>query len=154
MAAHPFTASDKPFGISQIRAYIPIILNLDKMNYDVWREIFETHCLTFGVSDHLDGTSAATPETEKVWKERDGLVKTWILYGTITDSLVETILTPKALRVTYGSLSRTCFVKIRRTVIFNWRMSCVRSPLETSRSRSIVVNSNLYRISLPTLNYQ
>lgn len=95
MAAHPFTASDKPFGISQIRAYIPIILNLDKMNYDVWREIFETHCLTFGVSDHLDGTSAATPETEKVWKERDGLVKTWI-YGTITDSLVETILTPKS----------------------------------------------------------
>ncbi|EOA14899.1 hypothetical protein CARUB_v10028228mg, partial [Capsella rubella] len=88
-------ASDKPFGISQIRAYITIVLNMDKMNYDVWRELFETHCLTFGVLGHLDGTSNATPTTEKIWKERDGLVKMWI-YGTITDSLVETILKPKA----------------------------------------------------------
>lgn len=95
MAAPPIATSEKPFVISQIRAYIPIILNLDKMNYDVWREIFETHCLTFGVLDHLDGSSVATPETEKTWKERDGLVKMWI-YGTITDSLVETILTPKS----------------------------------------------------------
>ena len=95
MAAPPIATSEKPFVISQIRAYIPIILNLDKMNYDVWREIFETHCLTFGVVDHLDGSSVATPETEKTWKERDGLVKMWI-YGTITDSLVETILTPKS----------------------------------------------------------
>ena len=87
--------SENPFGISQIRAYIPIRLDLDKMNYDVWRELFETHCLTFGVDDHLDGSSVATPATEKTWKERDGLVKMWI-YGTITDSLVETILTPKS----------------------------------------------------------
>lgn len=98
MATNPISTTntiDKPFGISQIRAYIPIVLDLDKMNYDVWREIFETHCLTFGVLDHLDGSSAPTPETEKTWKERDGLVKMWI-YGTITDSLVETILTPKS----------------------------------------------------------
>ena len=95
MAAPPIATSEKPFVISQIRAYIPIILNLDKMNYDVWREIFETHCLTFGVLDHLGGSSVATPETEKTWKEQDGLVKMWI-YGTITDSLVETILTPKS----------------------------------------------------------
>ena len=88
-------SSEKPFGISQIRAYIPIMLDHDKMNYDVWREIFETHCLTFGVLDHLDGTSVATPETEKTWKEHDGFVKMWI-YGTITNSLVETILTPKS----------------------------------------------------------
>lgn len=87
--------SENPFGISQIRAYIPIRLDLDKMNYDVWSELFETHCLTFGVDDHLDGSSVATPATEKTWKERDGLVKMWI-YGTITDSLVETILTPKS----------------------------------------------------------
>ncbi|XP_010474592.2 PREDICTED: uncharacterized protein LOC104754147 [Camelina sativa] len=68
---------------------------MDKMNYDVWRELFETHCLTFGVLGHLNGTSAPTPPTETTWKERDDLVKMWI-YGTITDSLVETILKPKA----------------------------------------------------------
>ena len=57
--------SEKPFGISQIRAYIPIRLDLDKMNYDVWRELFETHCLTFGVVDHLDGSSYAASSYSK-----------------------------------------------------------------------------------------
>ncbi|XP_023633354.1 uncharacterized protein LOC17875093 [Capsella rubella] len=33
----------------------------------------------------------STPITEKRWKERDGLVKMWI-YGTITDSLLDTII--------------------------------------------------------------
>ncbi|CAL9216541.1 unnamed protein product [Arabidopsis halleri] len=96
MAANPtLVSSDKPFGISQIRAYIPIVLDLDKMNYDVWREMFETHCLTFGVLGHLDGTSVATPDTAKSWKEHDGLVKMWI-YGTISVDLTETILKPKS----------------------------------------------------------
>lgn len=26
--------NDKPFGITQIRAYVPIILDLQKLNYD------------------------------------------------------------------------------------------------------------------------
>lgn len=96
MAANPtLISSDKPFGISQIRAYIPIVLDLDKMNYDVWREMFETHCLMFGVLGHLDGTSVATPDTAKSWKEHDGLVKMWI-YGTISGDLTETILKPKS----------------------------------------------------------
>ncbi|XP_024011285.1 uncharacterized protein LOC112086548 [Eutrema salsugineum] len=86
--------NDKPFGISQIRAYIPLILDLNKLNYDTWRELFETHCLTFGVSGHLDGTASLTPDTEKQWKERDGLVKMWI-YGTISESILDTVLKTK-----------------------------------------------------------
>lgn len=61
-----YAASDKPFGISQIHAYIPIVLDLEKMNYDVWRELFETHYLMFGILGHLDGTKVATPTTETV----------------------------------------------------------------------------------------
>ena len=95
MATTTPNSSDKPFGISQIRAYIPIVLDLDKMNYDVWREMFETHCLTFGVLGHLDGTSVAAPATDQIWKEHDGLVKMWI-YGTISGELTETILKPKS----------------------------------------------------------
>jgi len=75
----------------QIRAYIFVTLDLNKLNYDVWRELFETLCLSFGVLGHIDGSSTPTPMTEKRWKERDGLVKMWI-YGTITDSLLDTII--------------------------------------------------------------
>ncbi|XP_019100918.1 PREDICTED: uncharacterized protein LOC109132910 [Camelina sativa] len=67
---------------------------MTKLNYQVWRELFETHCICFGVLGHLDGTSAPTPETEKEWKEHDGLLKMWI-YGTISESILDTVLKTK-----------------------------------------------------------
>ncbi|CAL9217098.1 unnamed protein product, partial [Arabidopsis halleri] len=95
--AAPTTSSpaDKPFGIAQIKAYIPISLDMGKLNYDKWRELFETHCLSFGVLGHIDGSSSATPATAKEWKERDGLVKMWI-YGTISESILDTVLKKNA----------------------------------------------------------
>lgn len=89
------SSSAKPRSVSQIQAYIPIVLDLIKMNYDVWRELFETHCVTFGVEGHLDGTTIINPTTETKWKEHDGFVKMWI-YRTISDALMETILKPKS----------------------------------------------------------
>ncbi|XP_019099686.1 PREDICTED: uncharacterized protein LOC109132508 [Camelina sativa] len=86
--------NDKPFGISQIRAYIPIVLDMDKLNYDTWRELFETHCFTFGVSGHLDGSSPQPSTDPASWKEHDGLVKMWI-YGTISESILDTVLKTK-----------------------------------------------------------
>lgn len=56
---------DKPYGISQIKAYIPIILDMTKLNYDKWRELFETHCVSFGVSHHIDGSSSCTLQPKK-----------------------------------------------------------------------------------------
>ncbi|CAA7034192.1 unnamed protein product [Microthlaspi erraticum] len=86
--------SDKPFGISQIKAYIPVILDMTKFNYNLWRELFETHCSTFGVLEHIDGTGNPSPEILKAWKERDGLVKMWI-YRTLSESLLDTVITAK-----------------------------------------------------------
>ncbi|CAL9219800.1 unnamed protein product [Arabidopsis halleri] len=68
---------------------------MGKLNYDKWRELFETHCLSFGVLGHIDGSSSATPATAKEWKERDGLVKMWI-YGTISESILDTVLKKNA----------------------------------------------------------
>lgn len=81
----------KAFGVTHIKSYIPITLDMTKMNYDAWRELFETHSLTFSVSGHLDGTSVPANPEDIAWKERDGLVKMWI-YGTISSSLLDTVL--------------------------------------------------------------
>jgi len=62
---------------------------MNKFNYQAWRELFETHCTNFGVLGHLDGTSVSTNETDKVWKQHNGLVKMWI-YGTISKSILDT----------------------------------------------------------------
>ncbi|CAL9216467.1 unnamed protein product, partial [Arabidopsis halleri] len=90
----PSSSSDKLFGISQIKAYVPIVLDMEKLNYDSWRELFETHCISFGVLGHLDGTTKLTDDNETQWKERDGLVKMWI-YGTISASILDTVLKKK-----------------------------------------------------------
>ena len=94
MATQTSTSNDKPFGISQIRAYVPIILDMEKLNYDKWRELFETHCLCYGVLCHLDGSSRPSSVTDTTWKERDGLVKMWI-YGTISESILDTVIKAK-----------------------------------------------------------
>ncbi|XP_019087339.1 PREDICTED: uncharacterized protein LOC109127243 [Camelina sativa] len=91
----PVPSNKKSFSISQIKAYIPITLDMTKLNYQAWRELFETHCTCFGVLGHLDGTSSSTPETARTWKEHDGLVKMWI-YGTIFESILDTVLKTKA----------------------------------------------------------
>ncbi|XP_010413458.1 PREDICTED: uncharacterized protein LOC104699794 [Camelina sativa] len=94
MTAPAVYSNDKPFGISQIRTYVPIVLDMEKLNYDKWCELFETHCLCYGVLGHLDGSSRSSSTTETAWKERDGLVKMWI-YGTISESILGTVLKAK-----------------------------------------------------------
>ncbi|KAL8209347.1 hypothetical protein R6Q57_006079 [Mikania cordata] len=46
------TTSDKPSSTINIKNALPLVPSLDRMNYDIWRELFETHCLGFGVFDN------------------------------------------------------------------------------------------------------
>lgn len=45
-----------------------------------------SHCQSFDVSGHLDGTLLPSDDNDHVWKKRDGLVKLW-LYGTLSKNL-------------------------------------------------------------------
>ncbi|GKA88905.1 hypothetical protein Tco_0810717 [Tanacetum coccineum] len=87
--------SSKPtelnFGITNVKAYIAIILDLDELNYDQWFELFTIHCKTFGVYGHLTGTMKSSDPTNDNWEKRDNLVKL-CLYGTIRKALVKRVL--------------------------------------------------------------
>lgn len=50
-AAQP--AIERAYGVTNIKSHIPLILDLDDFNYDAWRELFLTHCLTFDVTEML-----------------------------------------------------------------------------------------------------
>nr|GFB64258.1 hybrid signal transduction histidine kinase M [Tanacetum cinerariifolium] len=39
----PPTTNEKPFGITNIKTYIPLVLDLDELNYNSWSEIFTLH---------------------------------------------------------------------------------------------------------------
>lgn len=74
--------NQKPYGVLNIKTYIPLILDLNKLNYDAWRELVETHCDSFGVQDFLIGESKPPLDKDEKWFKLDSLMKTW-LYGTL-----------------------------------------------------------------------
>lgn len=88
----PFFSSDKPYDITNIKTYIPFTLDLERMNYDAWRGVFETHCVTFWVNDHLSQPADKVADTsdKKEWTRVDAIVKMWI-FGTMTQSLTQNI---------------------------------------------------------------
>lgn len=80
------TPNERCFGVTNIKTHIPLILDLEDHNYDAWRELFQTHCMTFDVSGHIDGTLLPTGAADTAWYKRDGLVKLWI-YDTLAQPL-------------------------------------------------------------------
>ncbi|PWA61107.1 hypothetical protein CTI12_AA376330 [Artemisia annua] len=82
---------EKPFGVTNIKSHVPLVLDLDQLNYDAWCELFTSHCHSFGVHGFLDGTFVCTSANSAEWKKLDSLVKVWI-YGTISTSLLQTVL--------------------------------------------------------------
>lgn len=87
MAAIP-AAVDRAYGVTNIKSHIPIILDTDDHNYDAWRELILTHCQSFDVAGHLDGTLVPADDVDTVWTKKDGLVKLW-LYGTLSKNLLK-----------------------------------------------------------------
>nr|KAJ0221701.1 hypothetical protein LSAT_V11C200051950 [Lactuca sativa] len=86
---------NKPFTCINIKSYVPLILDLNELNYDAWRELFLTHCRAYGVHGFLDDTHKPKDATDTDWDNLDNLVKSW-LYGTMTQSLLTMILKPKS----------------------------------------------------------
>ncbi|KAL4565698.1 hypothetical protein LXL04_029801 [Taraxacum kok-saghyz] len=87
--------NQKPFGVTNIKVYVPLILDLKKLNYDAWKELFQTHCSSFGVKGHLTGASKPADDKDEAWTNLDDMVKMWI-YCTVTQSLLNMILKPGA----------------------------------------------------------
>ncbi|XP_010431181.1 PREDICTED: uncharacterized protein LOC104715477 [Camelina sativa] len=78
--------TERVFGVTNIKSHMPLILDMDDHNYDAWRELFLSHCLTFDVLGHVDGSSTPATADDQPWLKRDGLVKLWI-YGTLAQPL-------------------------------------------------------------------
>ena len=86
MAAAAPAPHERAYGVTNIKNHIPVILDIDDGNYDAWRELIQTHCQSFDVSGHLDGTLLPANDNDNAWTKRDGLVKLW-LYGTLSKEL-------------------------------------------------------------------
>ena len=76
----PTPLPHKVFCVTNIKAFVPLILDQDRMNYDSWRELFVTHCEAYDAIDHIDASyDDPTPKpTDPNWKKVDSVVKGWI----------------------------------------------------------------------------
>nr|GEY99129.1 hybrid signal transduction histidine kinase M [Tanacetum cinerariifolium] len=83
--------NEKPYGITNIKTYIPLTLDIDELNYDSWSEIFTLHCKSFGVLQFLEGTSSSPNQTNEEWGKLDSLIKLWI-FETISKPLLQRAL--------------------------------------------------------------
>nr|KAJ0188343.1 hypothetical protein LSAT_V11C900491250 [Lactuca sativa] len=117
--------SDKPSSTINIKYAVPIVLDLDQMNYDIWRELFEIHCVVYGVTDQLfppvlslSSRSAdkkprnILPVIEKeTWKPNDSVVKSWI-YGYLPSTTRSPPLSATSdWSLLFGTLDLCSFLK-------------------------------------------
>ncbi|GKC66278.1 hypothetical protein Tco_1098876 [Tanacetum coccineum] len=84
---------DKAYTIASIKACIPTPLDLDKLNYNSWSELFKCFCKTYNVDNHVAATTSSSTDTD--FASNDSLVVMWI-YATISSKLVDMVLNPSA----------------------------------------------------------
>ncbi|KAJ9560503.1 hypothetical protein OSB04_005663 [Centaurea solstitialis] len=78
--------------VSNIKSFIPIVLEIEKVQYTSWAELFKIHAKAFLVIDHIVPPRDSTVEPA-LWSRLDAVVLEWI-YGTISNDLLHTILEP------------------------------------------------------------
>ncbi|CAH1449347.1 unnamed protein product [Lactuca virosa] len=61
------------------------------MNYDAWKELFQTNSSSFRVKGHIRRESKPKYNKDEAWVNLDDLVKMWI-YDIVTQSLLNMIL--------------------------------------------------------------
>jgi hypothetical protein len=85
--------------VSNITNFIKVTIDIDKIQYNTWSELFKIHAQAYEVLDHIiplsstDSTSSPSlKETDQaLWKHVDSIVLKWI-YGTISTDLLHTII--------------------------------------------------------------
>ncbi|XP_020245365.1 uncharacterized protein LOC109823499 [Asparagus officinalis] len=87
--------------VSNIRNHVPIILEMENVQYSTWAELFKVHARSNKVLHHIipppEDKAKATVEEEDadMWATLDATVLSWI-YATISNDLLQTILEPDA----------------------------------------------------------
>ncbi|KAM0019308.1 putative RNA-directed DNA polymerase [Helianthus debilis subsp. tardiflorus] len=93
---HPATT------VSNIKNYVPIILEIESSQYATWATLFKNNCKAFLVHDHLSPkpqatatASSTTTQPNDDWDRLDAIVLQWI-YRTISNDLLHTIINKTA----------------------------------------------------------
>ncbi|KAJ9540351.1 hypothetical protein OSB04_026857 [Centaurea solstitialis] len=100
--------------VNNIKSHVPLTLDLKKVQYETWAELFQVVARAHSVIDHLDG-SPDVP-TDGAWIQIDAVVLSWI-YGTVSQDLLLTIIKP-------GSTARDAWLRVKSASLENQFNQC------------------------------
>lgn len=106
--------------VNNIKSHVPLTLDLKKVQYNIWAELFQVVARAHLVMDHLDGSPQDPAVPNEKWKQIDAIVLSWI-YGTISEDLLLTIIKP-------GSTARDAWLRVKN--LFHDNKSARAADLE------------------------
>lgn len=78
--------------ISNIKNLVPLTFDLQKVQYNIWAELFQFAARAHNVMDHIDSTLPRDPNVSAAkWTQLDAIVLSWI-YGTISEDILLTVI--------------------------------------------------------------
>ncbi|XP_057249529.1 uncharacterized protein LOC130590883 isoform X1 [Beta vulgaris subsp. vulgaris] len=99
--------------VSNIKNNIPILLEMENVQYATWAELFKVHARSHRVLHHIiapkEPSAAPSSDTDKdLWATLDATVLQWI-YSTISTDLLHTIIEPDATAMATWNRLRDIF---------------------------------------------
>ncbi|KAL8159742.1 hypothetical protein V2J09_001279 [Rumex salicifolius] len=107
--------------VSNIKNIITLTLDLQRVHYHTWAELFAIAAKAHAVLYHNDGSDRPTNLSNVKWSLLDVIVLSWI-YGTITTDLLLTVIQPR-------STAREAWLRVK--AIFNDNHGARASDLES-----------------------
>ncbi|XP_022023574.1 uncharacterized protein LOC110923826 [Helianthus annuus] len=126
--------------VTNIKALIPITLDIENGHYTAWSKLFKIHCISYDVYDHLQPKktteTSSSSDIDKAkdatssslsWERLDSIVLQWI-YGTISTDLLHTILKPNTNAYAIWTALANIFQdnKATRTINLNNKFASTR----------------------------
>lgn len=84
----PSSTNHPTLTVTNIKTLVPLILDIDKIQYTLWATLFRNTTKVYNVLDHID-PKVKKPEgiDSDLWGKLDAIVLQW-LYGTISIDLL------------------------------------------------------------------
>ena len=70
-----------------VKQHVPIVLSLERPNYNKWKAFFTALCAKYGLLGHIDCTLPARP-ADPTWSQPDACIRGW-MYGSVDDSVLD-----------------------------------------------------------------
>ncbi|GJV96306.1 hypothetical protein Tco_1547883 [Tanacetum coccineum] len=137
-------ANEKPYGINNIKTYIPFVLDLNELNNDSWSELFTLHCNSFGVLNIIEGTSSSNKLATEEWGKLDSLSLNAVFHDNKTARAIQ--LDTELRTIELGSLSITGYCnKISRITDL---LDNINSPVDEKNLVTYAINGLPNKITI------